>query len=667
VFSASAAVVAVACWALSPVAALADPDTNEAMPPFRPPSAVEVRFPKIDYGATPMASTETLRPQTFRIPAPRSVVVSRDGAPLAVNRVARRLVIRLAELASTSEEAVAQVRALEDSVDERVPFLRLSETEIERHFSHRPWFPLAVTAALPDDLADWLDCEPPRACSVEPFYHRVYPEGELTAHLLGYTGVALPDQRGPIGVDEFLWPVSEGRAGMELAMDETFRGEDGELLRLFDESGALRYQRVAKETVPGDTLVLSINLEMQRLARERLVASRRPGAFVAIDADTGDILALVSHPTFDPNLFEGGISSEDYQALTEAEEAPLFDRAVTGAYPPGSTFKSFVALAGLDYGAIDGTFTRYSGPPSLMIAGRSFRNWNSSPEGVMDVRYALVRSCNTWFYQAALDMGAAPIYDVGSRFGFGLAPELPHPAISAGNLPEPLNYSDPRSLANYAIGQGRVLVSPVQLAYATAAIANGDFLMKPRLVVERRDARTGELSQQIDPEAVNALRIKPEALDIVRDGLWGVVNHGGGTARGASMRSPVVYAKTGTSQWSVGGRLRSLAWFAGWLDAEEPRIAFVAVTQGRRGERLSGGGSAAPIAMSVLRTAYAQPDLYAVTLPEAPSREAPALVASIRPVVQEELVIDVESRGRPRGRGPGEGRGLLRFLFGGRR
>jgi penicillin-binding protein 2 len=277
----------------------------------------------------------------------------------------------------------------------------------------------------------------------------------------------------------------------------------------------------------------------------------------------------------------------------------------------------------------------------------------------MDVRYALVRSCNTWFYQAAQEIGAAPIKSVSERLGLGSAPDLPLPSISPGNLPDSEFYSDPRSLANYAIGQGDVLTSPVQMAFAMAALANGEFLPKARLILEKRDPKTNAVTETIPPAIQHYLKMKAEDVDIVRDGMWGVVNYSNGTAKGAAMRNPVVYGKTGTSQWSTGGELRALAWFTGWVDATSPHIAFAAVTHSEGYEGLSGGRSAAPIASGVLRTLYAKPDLYAVTLPEGPTREQPQIVAS-NPNPELLIPIDITPQRRPQG-------GLFRFLFGRRR
>jgi len=528
-------------------------------------------------------------------------------------------------VASTDGEAVVWVRSLPTRLGPGIPLMRLEDGEIRRHFENRPHLPLALTEALSADEERQVRLDLPEGCSVDRIYVRHYPEGALTAHLVGYTGVALPDQHGPVAAEEYLGPLVEGRAGMEKTLDKTLRGEAGEVIRVFDKDGKLLHQEVAREAVPGATLILSLNLKMQRLAMEALQASGRPGAFVAVDALSGDVLALASYPSFDPNLFGKGITAGQYAALSGAGDAPLFDRAVSGAYPPGSTFKPFVALAGMSSGKISGAATKFAGPGEMLIAGRIFRNWNSRDEGMMDVTYAMLRSCNTWFYQAALETGAAPISAMSHRFGFGEAPDLPLPSVSAGHIPAAETYNDPRSLANYAIGQGRVLISPIQMALAMAGLANGTRVPRPRLIQGLIDARTEAVIERHEGQAARLLQVRMADIELVRDGMWGVVNYPAGTACSARMKTPDVYGKTGTSQWSNDGKRASLAWFVGWVDAIDPCIAFAVVTHGRDGEPLSGGGDAAPIAAGLLRAVYAEPELHGVTLPQVPSRDDPVI------------------------------------------
>lgn len=624
-----------------------------------PPAPVVIDLPDADepdFGPTPMSSLPEGHAKSFHIPAPRGLIVSRNGEPLAINEVKYRLVAQLPKIAESAPEAVPALEKL--AANHELPWLRLSERELARHFQHRPWVPLPVTATLSEEDLRTIHDQLPEGLSFDPIYVRSYPRADLFAHLIGYIGDSLPDQHGPIGKVEYVFPPVQGRAGMEKTLDDALAGRDGRVERLYDAEGNLLNQEIVHPPRPGNTMVLSLNLALQKRAEEALAASGRPGAFVAVDADTGDILAMVSYPSFDPNLFIGGIPESIYRELADREDAPFFDRAVLGEYPPGSTFKPIVALAGLEYGTLDGLETTYSGPPVVLIAGRRFKNWSSQGEGHMDLRYAITRSCNTWFYQAAIQMGAYPITDLSHRFGLGKKPDIPLPAVGAGHIPDPDVYGDLKSLANYSIGQGRVLASPLQMALAMAALANGTHVPKPRLVVESLDPLTGEVVGHNPPEVASRLRLDPQGIEWVREGMWGVVNHGRGTAGRASMSNPVVYGKTGTSQWAVDAEERSLAWFTGWVDAENPRIAFAAISHGRRFETLSGGRSAAPIAARVLREAYGNPEEYAVSVPEGPSRPRPRLSVPIP------VLVDTEPEDRRPRRRVG---GFLQMLFGQRR
>lgn len=635
---------------------MAEETGNEAELPPPPPEILVEPADRIDFGPTPMVSLPEGHAKSFLIPAPRGLIVSREGEPLAVSEVKFRVLLRLPVVAGSGEEAIAAYETLREGLG--IPWLKVSRQEMLRHFEHRPWIPLPVTGTLSSEELRLVHEALPEGMFLDPVYERFYPQKDLTAHLTGYIGDALPDQHGPIGKEEYLWPPLLGRAGLEKALDEELAGVDGEVERLYDAEAKLINQEIARPPRPGNTMVLSIHLGMQRKAEEALAKTGRPGAFVAVDADTGDILAMVSYPSFDPNLFTGGISEAHYRELTDRDDAPFFDRAATGEYPPGSTFKPFVALAGMEWGKIDGLETRYPGPPVVLIAGRQFKNWSGESEGPMDLRWALTRSCNTWFYQAAIQMGPFAIADVSSRFGLGLKPGLPLPAVAAGTIPDPGGYGDLKSLANFSIGQGRVLASPLQMALAMAALANGTHVPEPRLILESLDPLSNELLERTEPGVAHSLYLDPGDIELVREGMWGAVNHGRGTAGRAAMSNPVVYGKTGTSEWAEDAEKRSLAWFTGWVDAEKPRIAFAAMTQGGRRETLSGGRSAAPIAAAVLGDIYNNPGQYAVTLPEGPSRESPRLAMPLPVMVD---ITPVETRPR---RGVG---GLFKMLFGQRR
>ncbi len=569
----------------------------------------------IDAGATPMSSTPDGFTGIFHIPAPRGLILTRDGYPLAVSYTAQRANVRLQEVATSEEEAIAAVTKITEALSAVSSLKSVNEQKIRNHFTNRNWLPFPLSSELtPDDIA-LIGDKSLAGVSLETIYLRKYPQGELFGHLTGYIGDTMPDQHGPIGEVEFIWPPSVGRSGVEKSLDTELVGSPGEVSRLYDKNGRVINQEIIKAPTPGLTVVTTISHRMQTLAEERLRRSGRPGAFVAVDADTGEILAMASTPSYDPNEFLGGISQERFREIADDPDAPLYDRALMGQYPPGSTFKPFVALAGMDAGTVDGKDTRYEGFPEMNIKGKKFVNWHKKPEPEMDVRYALLRSNNSWFYQAGMEMGSNALIDGVLRFGFGEKPPLPLPAVSGGNIPSTAVVDDDRAIANTSIGQGDVLSSPLQLALAMAGLSRGDAVPAPRIVQKMLDPISQEIVYEPTPEPWKSLYLEQEDLQLIHAGMWGVVNHASGTARGASMYRPRVYAKTGTSQWADDGKELSLAWFAGWADAKEPRIAFAALSLGRPGEMLSGGSNAAPIASAFLNKVYGNPNTYAVTKP----------------------------------------------------
>ena len=569
----------------------------------------------IDAGVTPLASVPKGHTWIFSVPAPRGLITTRTGQPIAFSKSSQRLVLQLAGMATTADEAVKVTKGIPAFLPEIANLSIPNEDKVRTHFKNRPWIPLPISGELSESEIALMARQKVKGVAMETIYSRVYPHGSLFGHLAGYIGETMPDQHGPLGTDEHIWPPSIGRAGLEKTMEKELVGKPGEISRLFDENGKVTNQEVSQRPRPGLTIVTSLNLRMQKLAAEVVARYRRPAAFVAVDADTGEILAMVSHPSYDPNEFLNGISSERFKEISEDKEAPLFDRAVSGAYPPGSTFKPFVALASLESGIVDGKETRYPGPPAIKIGNREFKNWHRKTEAEMDVRYALLRSCNTWFYQAGMDMGAKPIYDAVDRFALNQAPEIPLEGVSAGMMPRDIGIGDNQAIANFSIGQGDVLTSPLQLALAMAGLANGEFVPKPQLIKQMRDPISNEVVFQNSPQPMRRLYFEQEDLELVRAGMFGVVNHKSGTAPGAWMSRPRVYGKTGTSQWAEDGEERSLAWFSGWVDSESPRIAFAALSQGRPGEMLSGGGNAAPIASGFLKKVYGNPNTYAVNKP----------------------------------------------------
>lgn len=568
--------------------------------------------------SAPISSTDEYRHFIAKIPAPRGLIVDRNGKTLAVSTSGKRLALRLLKVQAENPESdlVDSVTSLAEALRIMFPSVEAPQpSKIEKHFENRPYIPFPISNLLSETevtaLAD-LKGENVPVLAVQDVISREYPAEKATPHFVGFVGQSMPDQHGPYGRNEYLWPTMEGRRGLEESFDETLRGTDGLMSLLYDHEGNEVNRKILESPVPGKTVVTTVDLNMQKLALRELKKSDHDGAFVAVDSETGDLLAVASYPGFDPNEFVPTISAERFRELSEAEGSPFFDRAISGSYPPGSTFKPIVALAGLGSGIISRD-THFSGPPSYYVGDHEFKNWNDDHEGSLDVRYAILRSCNTWFYQAAIQMRSDPIIDAASRFRIGVAPEIPLTGVSSGHMPAVIP-SDGR-IANVSIGQGQVLVSPLQIAVAMTGFANRDRVVKPRLILQTQDPLSGDLDQTFRTEST-PLRYSESAVNTVREGMWGVVNYGRGTGRSAAISKPHNFGKTGTAQWFHEGNERRLGWFTGFADAENPKIAYAFLAEGAVGETMSGGRNAAPFVGNFLREIYDEPDQYLVSVPE---------------------------------------------------
>jgi penicillin-binding protein 2 len=357
-------------------------------------------------------------------------------------------------------------------------------------------------------------------------------------------------------------------------------------------------ERIARQPVPGNNLITTIDYRLQEICEKVLEKNAKRGAIAVIEVGTGEILALASWPTFNPNIFVPTISAADFAALQNNPSVPLYPRAFRSAYPPGSTFKIITGLAALQSGAITPE-QRFNCPPSLQIGNFVFRNWKKESAGSLNFKEAMAQSCNTYFYQVGLKTGSRPIVEWAQRMGIGRRTGLPIEAESAGNMPTDeymLRVHKrkilPGDLANLSIGQGDILITPLQMAQAMGILAARGSFFQTRLVKQIQS-----LDNRVIAAYPNRLRdqlpITPENLEAIRDALVAVTESGtGGRARVKGIK---VAGKTGTAQWGPKERQRTAAWFAGFLPADEPKFAFAAVYEGDPNVKVGGGSHAAPL------------------------------------------------------------------------
>jgi len=484
----------------------------------------------------------------------------------------------------------------------KLPFEK-TDYELYSHYKDRRWLPLYVSGQIREKEAETIGAKLGSGLVLSPVYRRVYPEDGLAAHILGYAGSVGKLPTGPINFNEPLWEESEGRAGLEKLFDRQLTGEAGMKRLLFDEKGNKLLEEQVKRPRPGGTVVTTLNLKWQKLAENVLRKGCERGAFVVIDVVTGEVLVMASRPAFDLNTFIPGISSEDFKALQDDPANPLFGRAFQSAYPPASAYKPVVALAALNDGVVTEFSDVYS-PASIRIGNHTFKNWSKVPEGNIDVKRAIARSCNTWFYQVGIDVGPSSFLALSRRLGMGEKSGLPLIGETPGLVPtnEWMLKNEGRRIldgdtANMSIGQGSLLASPLQVAQMMAGIGNGGALPKLTLVSQVQDTR-GRVVKSSVPEKKNWLGIDEMAVEIVREGMRDVVDKGYGTGKSGGLSYTSLAGKTGTAQWGPPSLNQRLAWFAGFLPADNPRYSFAVLYEGKPGETVSGGRKAAPMVRS---------------------------------------------------------------------
>jgi penicillin-binding protein 2 len=475
-----------------------------------------------------------------------------------------------------------------------------TDDELFEHYRHRRWLPLYVSGQMSAQEAKKVESGLPAGLVLYPVYRRSYPNGDLAAHIIGYSGSVGKLPIGPINFNEPLWEESEGRAGLEKLFDRELKGEDGIKRLLFDEQGNKLLEEQSKRPRPGGTVVTTLNLEWQDRAEKVLKKGCERGAFVVVDVVTGEVLVMASRPSFNLNNFIPGISANQFQALQDDPANPLFGRAFQSAYPPASSYKPVVALAALNAGKVTEFSTVYS-PASMRIGNHTFRNWSKTPEGSIDVKRAIARSTNTWFYQVGIDIGPSTFLALSRRLGLGERTGLPLIGETPGLVPndEWMMKNEGRRIlngdtANMSIGQGSLLASPLQVAQMMAGIGNGGALPKLTLMSQVQDTR-GRVVRASVPETKNWLGVEESAVRIVRDGMYDVVGKGYGTGRSAGLSYTTLAGKTGTAQWGPPRLNQRLAWFAGFLPHDNPRYAFAVLYEGKPGQTVSGGRMAAPM------------------------------------------------------------------------
>ena len=551
------------------------------------------------------------RTYVLDIPAPRGQITDRHGAPLAQNKLSYNLAI---DFPTPLDFADAQVlgyahqciRAAEKKLDRS---LDIPDDAILRHYHNRGFLPFEIAQNLKESERAELQENLPAGLSLKPIYMRVYPNKSLAGQIVGYTGRTSRNADGIIQNGQVLWPETEGREGLELTFNSMLTGRHGKYKVTFDRDGRKTSERIVDPPVPGYNVVTTLDLRLQELAEKALAGKAKRGAIVIMDPNNGDILALASWPTYDPNLFIPSISQAKFKELQDDPDIPLLPRAYRSAYPPGSTFKVAVGLAAFESGTITPQ-DQYECVPAMDVGNTTFHNWKKSDRGSLNFIQALTESCDTWFYQVGIQTGAGPILDWAARLGFGAKCGIPLRGEAEGRLPndEYMKATHGRrilngDIANLSIGQGDVLATPLQMAQAMAIVANGGTLYQARLV-EQVQTVGNEIVAAYSVRAKKTIDASPAVMEQLHTAMVDAVNAPAGTAHQASLEKVSVAGKTGTAQWGPKEKERTAAWFAGFVPAEHAQYSFAALYEGDVGSSVHGSSAAAPMIGKILRSVY---------------------------------------------------------------
>ena len=565
------------------------------------------------------------------IPPNRGLILDRNGLPLATNAPSYQLELTREQVPDldTTLNGLARLGLLDN---EDIPSLK-KDIRGRRGFEAVP-----IKLQLSDEELARFAARRHEYTGVDirPRLTRFYPLGVSSVHATGYVGAISEDDKKRLSMEDYAATTLTGKSGVERAYENELHGSAGfqELLvnaqgRSVERIGNEAAQLQRREPVAGNDLFLTIDQRVQQAAEEALRGQR--AAAVAIDPANGDIVAFVSTPAFDPNLFARGLTRAQYLALTEDPTRPMYDRALRGVYPPGSTIKPLMALAALEYGVVTPESTRFCrGLYRMPGVSRPWRDWKPGGHGTVDMRKALATSCDVYFYDIANLMGIDRMHDFLAQFGLGRITGIDIPGEKGGILPstewkksafkrKELQTWFPGETISVGIGQGYMSTTPLQLAHVVATIAARGERFQPRLVRAVRNVTTGDVREQPPVRLTQAKTKDPGAWDVAIGGMFDVANAPYGTARAAASGALYKIAgKSGTAQvftvaanervrkaGELAEHLRDHALFVAFAPVEAPKLAVAVVV-----ENSPAGGSAfaAPIARRILDTYLLTPE-----------------------------------------------------------
>ncbi|MBT3191608.1 MAG: penicillin-binding protein 2 [Verrucomicrobia bacterium] len=517
-----------------------------------------------------------------RLPGVRGRIFDRKGRCLADNRPSYCIAIYTEELRQRGRWS-RTIDKVDSVVDELASVLgqprQVTRDDIAKHVSRRLPLPFLAWRGIQEtSLARWAECEQ-RFSGVDIYVEpvRVYPFAASASHVVGYVGRAEPAKDGEKPYHYYL-PEMEGKNGMEKVMDERLRGQCGGRLIRVDASGFKYNETGERDPIAGDDVHLALDMHIQGVAEN--ILSNQPGSVVVLDARNGDVLALASAPAFDAESLK---SWRVWQGVRSDPRRPLLNRAIAGRYPPGSTFKPLVAITALESGRITPS-TSLNCPGYYQVGNRPIHCWSKRGHGTLQLRKAIEQSCNPFFCDLGIRCEYKRIYHMADSLGFGHRMGIELPGESAGLLPDDewkrrvmKDAWRAGDTCNVSIGQGALLVTPLQMAVFAAALGNGGYVYRPRLV--NHGIPEGDL--------VNRMAWSAKTMSVVRGGMLDVVQAETGTGKRARIEGVSIGGKTGTAQYGQG---KKHAWMIAFAPFDAPRYAIAMVLE----DSVSGGITVAP-------------------------------------------------------------------------
>ena len=550
--------------------------------------------------------SENNRLRFVPVAASRGAIMDRFGKVLVSNRPSFSLAV-----------IPQEVKDKDGLLDRLSRLLGLDRAELEDRWNkvkgRAKYYPVVLASNISRDQVEIIEENRLRLPGVEIEMKpvREYSSNILAAHLLGYIGEISDDEMDKQGYEEYNPGDYVGKNGIERSWEQELHGEDGG--RQFEVDARGRVLRTVSESYPtvGNSVVLTIDAAVQKQAEKAF--GEQAGAAVALDVNSGEVLAFVSNPSFDPALFSGNLPADIWKSYLDDKRHPLENKALTGQYPPGSTFKVITALAGLENGQInDSTSVNCNG--SYELGGSVFKCWSKHGHGTTSLKKSLRESCDVYYYQLGERLGVDLIaktarkFMLGAPLGIGLNNEKPGliPTAEWKQKKFGKRWYHGETLP-VAIGQGYVLMTPIQMASMIATVANEGTIYRPFLVKRIVDS-DGKSLKEFKPEIIGRTGISPDKFRLVKQGLFAVVNEPGGTGGMARLYDVRVAGKTGTSQVvkmrdSKRGtpyQFRDHALFVAFAPYDKPEIAVAVVVE--HGEH--GGAAAAPIAGRILRAYF---------------------------------------------------------------